>query len=274
MKKFLSILFVCVCCSLFSYDYDLSICAIFQNEALYLREWIDYHRQRGVEHFYLYNNESTDDYLAVLSPYIKKNIVEVIDWPNLWPEIFFGYGCQAKAYDHCLQRCKGKTKWLAVIDTDEFIVPKILRQIPTTLETYYPDAAAVYAQWLQFGTSNKKLYGKSITKHLRRCAPINHPWNTYGKSIIRPELVIYIDDPHLFKLVDGATYYDGDGHVKTDSIHRENFIRINHYTYRDECFFWNIKVQRALKWGIDLHELLQKNKEYSECEDRFILNLL
>ena len=36
--------------------YKLSICAIFKNEANYLKEWIEYHRMVGVEHFYLYNS--------------------------------------------------------------------------------------------------------------------------------------------------------------------------------------------------------------------------
>ena len=41
--------------------YKVSICAIFKNEAKYLREWIEFHKIVGVEHFYLYNNFSTDD---------------------------------------------------------------------------------------------------------------------------------------------------------------------------------------------------------------------
>ena len=37
--------------------YDVTLCAIFRNEALFLKEWIDYHRTIGIEHFYLYNNK-------------------------------------------------------------------------------------------------------------------------------------------------------------------------------------------------------------------------
>jgi hypothetical protein len=40
----------------------LSICAIFKDEAPYLQEWIEFHRLLGVEKFYLYNNNSRDNF--------------------------------------------------------------------------------------------------------------------------------------------------------------------------------------------------------------------
>jgi len=46
----------------------LSICTIFKNEARYLREWIEFHRLVGVDHFYLYENRSEDDFAPVLAP--------------------------------------------------------------------------------------------------------------------------------------------------------------------------------------------------------------
>src|SRR5215204_456630 len=55
----------------------IAIATMFQNEAPYLKEWIEYHRLVGVKHFYLWNNQSEDDYLSVLQPYIDKGIVEL-----------------------------------------------------------------------------------------------------------------------------------------------------------------------------------------------------
>ena len=39
-------------------NYKLSICAIIKNENVYLEEWLNYYLLIGVEHFYLYDNES------------------------------------------------------------------------------------------------------------------------------------------------------------------------------------------------------------------------
>ena len=46
----------------------LAICAVYRNEAPYLREWIEFHRLVGVERFFLYNNRSTDTTWAYYSP--------------------------------------------------------------------------------------------------------------------------------------------------------------------------------------------------------------
>lgn len=74
--------------------YDISICAIFRDEADYLREWIEYHRLAGIEHFYLYNNFSKDNYLEILEPYLEKDIVTLTQW-----EIPRG---QMAAYEDCV----------------------------------------------------------------------------------------------------------------------------------------------------------------------------
>lgn len=87
-------------------DY-LSVCAIFQDEAPYLREWIEYHRLMGAEHFYLYDNDSHDEFLEVLQPYINKRIVTLIDWPSSRDEEWVSH--QILAYNHFVETVKNKT---------------------------------------------------------------------------------------------------------------------------------------------------------------------
>jgi hypothetical protein len=110
--------------------YKLSVCALFKNEARYLREWIEYHRMIGVEHFYLYNNGSRDRSLDILAPYIRQEIVTVVDWPD---RIYldeaedkgtWALSTQMPAYEHAAKyEALGKTEWLAFIDVDEFLLP-------------------------------------------------------------------------------------------------------------------------------------------------------
>ncbi len=87
MKKKI-ILFLCIL-SIFAFifsfrsthKHEFAVCAMFQNEAPYLKEWIDYHHNvLGATYFYLYNNESQDNYEEVLAPYIEKGLVELIEW--------------------------------------------------------------------------------------------------------------------------------------------------------------------------------------------------
>src|ERR1700722_17968479 len=113
--------------SLFCMPYKLSICALFKNDAAYVLDWLEYHRHIGVEHFYLYENESTDNTLEILQPYVQKGIVEIIPWAavpdhqELRSQHFDIY--QMKAFNNCIHRCNGITEWLAVIDINEYIFP-------------------------------------------------------------------------------------------------------------------------------------------------------
>jgi hypothetical protein len=126
--------------------YYLSICGIFKDEAHIMREWIEYHKVLGVEHFYLYNNFSTDNYNEVLKPYVETGIVTLIDWP-----IPLG---QMKAYKNCFDTFGKDSQWLAYIDFDEFICPYKELTVSDWLRKYenYP-AIAIY--WKMFGTSGQ-----------------------------------------------------------------------------------------------------------------------
>lgn len=122
--------------------YNLSICAIFKNEAHYLKEWIEYHRLLGVDHFYLYNIGSRDFFQTVLLPYIKAGIVTLVNWPEAlqYPGDDLAYqwalSVQVPAYENAVKfTAKDKTKWLVFLDIDEFLVcPE--KKITTLLENY------------------------------------------------------------------------------------------------------------------------------------------
>ena len=124
--------------------YYFSLCAIFKNEGRYFREWIEFHRMLGVDHIYLYNNFSTDDYLTVLKPYIDEEYVTLTDWPYELSQI--------PAYQHCYKHFKDETFWLMFLDLDEFICPIYETNIKKWIKSYekYP---SVLLYWLMFGTN-------------------------------------------------------------------------------------------------------------------------
>ena len=55
----------------------LSICAVYRDEAPYLREWVAFHSLVGVERFYLYNNRSDDGHREALAPYVEDGSVTI-----------------------------------------------------------------------------------------------------------------------------------------------------------------------------------------------------
>src|SRR5262249_33039574 len=118
----LSLFFLCWISGLFAH-YDLSICAIFQDEAPYLKEWIEFHRLQGVQHIYLYNNRSTDDFRTVLEPYIKKRFVTLTEWDKSYEDGAHRdwLAIQSGAYMDCLRKSGKYNSWIAFIDIDEFL---------------------------------------------------------------------------------------------------------------------------------------------------------
>lgn len=183
------------------YKHSFAVCAMFKNEAPWLKEWIDYHHNvLGASHFYLYNNESTDDYEKVLQPYIEQGLVELISWENteehairgiedyLWVPYQFG------AYNDCLKnRALGVAKWVAILDIDEFIVPT--NGAAAFADLLEKEAAtktgSLQMYWKVFGTSHIASLnpGDLLTEKLNLRAVDSHPWNQNMKSIHRPEAI-------------------------------------------------------------------------------------
>ena len=84
----------------------MNVLAAFKNEAPYLKEWIEFHLMVGFEKFFLYQNNSTDDYMSVLRPYIDSGVVDLTEWPLPVPS-------QAAAYWDYITRYRGPW-WTAV----------------------------------------------------------------------------------------------------------------------------------------------------------------
>lgn len=254
LTLFFLIFFVNIGGSLLAYTYKLSICAIFQDEAPYMKEWIDYHRYMGVEHFWLYNNNSKDNYKEVLQPYIDQNIVELIDWPSKDPNEDFDHYClvtQSSAYTHAIKKARYKSKWLAIIDLDEFIFPIADLSIIDCLEKRFYHSAGVCVNWQCYGTSNVE----KIPDHVYIWDALvyklkwNGARNNYFKSIVQPRYVTHCKNPHFCNYIHGAYHVNTKGEkakINNKKVYTDIMV-INHYWTRDEWYLNNIKIPRIVR---------------------------
>lgn len=234
------------------YLYPAAITAIFKNEAPFLKEWIEYHKLIGVKHFYLYNNNSTDGFREVLKPYLIRGEVDLIDWPFIsnnqkeWTKV------QCAAYNHAIQMAYGYAEWLAIIDIDEFIVPVTADNLAEFLRDY-GDYAAVGINWQMFGTSGvSRIPSKSLmVETLLMKGPENFEENSQVKSIVRPEVVVEVINPHFAILHPGCLQVNPDKQAFSGAFApaiSTDKIQINHYWTRDEEYFYNFKVGRRENW--------------------------
>lgn len=123
--------------------YHISVCQIFKDEAPYLKEWLEYHLLIGIDHFYLYDNNSSDNYRDILESYIAAGTVTLLPWT---PD-----HAQTAAYEDCIRRFREESDWIGFIDVDEFIVPVAEASFPAFLDRF-SHRPAVLLYWRFFGS--------------------------------------------------------------------------------------------------------------------------
>ena len=254
------------------FPYDLAVVAIFKDEAEYLDEWIDYHFLAGVNHFYLYNNDSSDDYQKVLAPYIEKNLVTLTDWS--------GRLMMYPAYDDATEKYRFECRYMAFIDIDEFIFPKTNQSIFEVVDEILSadsKAAALGINWQIFGSNGKVKadYSRGVLERFTGRAP--NDWvvilsedemigNVTIKSIVNPRRVDCWWSPHY------ANYFHGFHSVNSAGVKTLNItgypittdkIVLNHYYTKSQEEFLN-KINR----GSPCRTINHRSKELFYSHDR------
>ncbi len=168
--------------------YELAACVIVKNEARFLAEWLEYHLLIGVEHFYIYDNDSADDIGAQLSVYA--DVVTRLHWPLTSDQ-------QRAAYQHFFRTFRHQARWVAFIDADEFIAFR-----GADLRAYLRSQSAengIMAQWVLFGTSGHRARPAGLVIENYTQCHARSP-NPNIKTICRPTEVREADivSPHRF----------------------------------------------------------------------------
>lgn len=219
---------------------NLSICAIIKNEAKYLKEWIEFHILVGVDHFYLYSNDHCDLLRVILQPYLKKGLVTLIPWIAFANHIkeeseHWALSTQLPAYENAIKfRAFKKTKWLALLDTDEYLVP-IHSYTITDLLNQHNSYPAILLETDVFDGSQVNL--SPLAQLLVEArgwikSPPSNVYKTFTKLILQPDLCTsFTCMPYqiLFK--------DNQEPVSLD----RSDMRINRYANRDKPFLDSVK---------------------------------
>ncbi|MCH6255884.1 glycosyltransferase family 92 protein [Puniceicoccaceae bacterium K14] len=201
---------------------DLGVCLIFKDSAKYLEEWLLFHYVQGARKFYLYDNESQDNWRSIVQPWVKLGLVDAVTYP--------GYYVQQEAYCECLEKAKGEVKWLAFIDDDEFFYPEVREPLISVLNEYECHAG-VAVSWILYGSGGAKEYQNEwVIKRFTNCLENPDP---HVKCIVRPERVTRsICVGHMFETVGGYDIVDENYRPLTEAMNptpTTSKLRINHY---------------------------------------------
>lgn len=149
----------------------------------------------GVDHFYLYNNGSRDRTKDVLAPYIKEGLITLVNWPNRLSahtedDALWALTVQLPAFENAIKYLGIKdSKWLAVIEVDEFIVPVSARTIPEVLETCeeFPGIQVV-SDYFDASRDNQVPKRKLVIQTVElTSAPEQNIEKSVEKTILKPE---------------------------------------------------------------------------------------
>jgi hypothetical protein len=193
----------------------------------YLLEWVHFHHLAGVERFFLYNNGDRQAQRKLLEPYVDEGLVVLHDWPEC-PPVF-------PAYEHCLTAHRTDSRWIAFIDTDEFLFSPTGAPVSELLSDYerWP---AVGVNWAVFGTSGHRVKPPGLVIESYRRRTNDARFNSHVKSVVDPTRVeTYCDNPHFF-------FYEGsavnENHEPFEGAFTKDVsfsrLRVNHYWLKSE----------------------------------------
>ena len=163
------------------------LCVIAKKENLYIEYFIEYYKQLGYDHIYLYDNndkrgEKVED---LIKKYIDENLVTLIDYGGLKGNN--RNSPQMRAYYDCYEKHSKEYDWLSFFDIDEYLMlkPKGIK-IQRFLENKrYKDCPIVKINWLMFSDNGQISYeNKPITKRFPKPS-LNQNAGIHVKSIMR-----------------------------------------------------------------------------------------
>lgn len=196
-----------------------------KNEARYIPEYIEFHLLQGFDHFIFYDNESDDNLLEIISPYIEQGLVEIRYYPELG-----GRSKNLWVMNHCCNEQKNKTKWLHFHALDERLYCPTGQKVIDFLKDY-EEYGGVSVGWVFFNSNNHIQRPKGlIIDNFTECLIDEHK---HVKTIIQPSKTIgHAGNPHNF-IFNTSHAVDENYKQIVGPFHKGNYsydkIKLNHY---------------------------------------------
>ena len=234
---------------------------MFRNESHILKQWIEHNLYHGVDHFYLFDDYSDDNYIDVLKPYIEKGLITLYDNRDI-PR--FLEARQMRTYDK-LHSIKNETIWLAIIDCDEFIwspkdinLKNVLKECDTV--------SSIEMSMIYFGNNGNIRQPENVVRSCtKRCR-----WDNYikfPKSIIQTKDLIHFGIHNM--VVNGPIKNLSVTDEDPDGTGEHCYFILNHYYVQSKEQFLDKKFKYQDETGgayiKDYQEYLNK---YNDLETR------
>lgn len=215
--------------------YYLTVGSIFKNEAHILKEWLNHYIFHGVEKFYLINDNSNDNFMEILQPYLDDGIVELYNANE--PKYDGRQACLYVKY--FLPKLKNKEmKWLAILDLDEFLYSPLEADIRKILKNC-ENIGQIHVDWINFGSNGHEKQPENVVESFTKCDILKYEVASGPKNIINSDFYtvdLGVHESHVYGPRMNLSW--------RYNIDNPPFI-INHYRIQSLEFWKNIKMKRG-----------------------------
>lgn len=215
--------------------YKLSVGAIFKNEAHSIKEWLEHYLYHGAEHFFLINDSSTDNFLEIIQPYIDAGLITLFNPPN-WS---YYLGRQRGMYNHYILETDHfhETKWLLIVDLDEYVWSKDTININDILDNY-GNASQLQIKEVLFGSNGHIEQPNNIVESFTK----RKNYESFNGS---KSTKYFVNTAFNFISLNVHTAAYGENEGKEENWTPISNLEYNHYSCQSLQFWNEIKCTRG-----------------------------
>lgn len=251
------------------YPHYLSVGAMFKNEGHILKEWIDHYRTRGVDHFYLINDNSTDNYMSILQPFVDADLMTLFSAADDASDGLKGR--QTRCYQQFFTPILTSTRWLAILDLDEFLYSPSTLNLSDVFRKHDQTVSQIEVNWVWFGSNGHVKQPESVINGFTMRAPYD-----LQKMSPCPDNIHRLNGSHgpkcIFQtaMLKSFGIHNHDVHGPTvNRSYRDDpvnpLLLINHYAVQSVEFWQTIKATRG---DVNRHFSRDaRNLDYFNCWD-------
>lgn len=219
---------------------EIALCAIAKNENKYIKEWVEYYKNIGVDKIFLYDNNDIDGecFEDIIFDYINDGYVEVINVRGI--EKHFRNSkvrlLQERCYEECYLKNKSTYDWFLFFDIDEFLFLKTEKNIKEfLLLDKFKGVSTILVNWLNYGDSDNVYYEDKpvLERFTKPCRNVN--WirgNKACKSITRGGKNSKIEQTHTHKFfITNGKISNADGKIISRGVIKSLGPKIDKVTY-------------------------------------------
>ena len=147
-------------------------CSIIILENLYLKEFIEWQKEKAFSHVFIYDHNTKENPLDVLQPYVDEGFVTVIPWQGhqIGPAVM-------EAFQDCWDKYKDSYDWIQFCDIDEYLEfndPEITNVDEYLSQRKFDSVDIIKINWMCFDDNDLIYYDdRPQQERFTRCCGIN-----------------------------------------------------------------------------------------------------